>query len=101
MAKAKEIQIQTNFGGSVANFESVKKQIAERWSKAEAERYNANSNCATYRQWQKSGYYVVPNQKALHSKVIIERKDKSGKIIARYPKKIALFYHLQVRPMES
>jgi len=33
MVQTKEIQIETNFGGSVANFESVKKQIAERGRK--------------------------------------------------------------------
>jgi len=101
MVKEKGIQIETNYGGSIANYENVKKQISERWSKAEAERYDANSNCATYRQWQKSGYYIMPNQKALYSTVIIEKKDNNtGKVVARYPKKVALFYHLQVRPMQ-
>ena len=91
--------IQTNYAGSIANYESVKKQIAERWSPKEAEQYDPSKNCATYKRWQEAGYYIVPGESALHSVVIIEKKDRAGNVISRYPKRVALFYRLQVRPM--
>lgn len=92
--------IQTTYKGSIANFDSVKSQIRERWPGKEDE-FNPSSNCATYKQWQKNNYYVLPKEKALTARIIVEKKDKAtGKIIARYPKKISLFCWLQVRPMK-
>ncbi len=94
------IMIQTTYKGSVANFESVKAQIAERWP-GEEDKFDASSNCATYKQWQKNNYYILPNSKALTAQIIVEKKDKAtGKVIARYPKKISLFCWLQVKPMK-
>lgn len=90
--------IQTNYAGSIANFESVKRQIAERWSPKEAEKYDPNSNCMTYKRWQEYGHHVKPGESALHATVIIEKKDRSGNVIARYPKRVALFCWLQVQP---
>lgn len=93
--------IHTNYAGSIANYESIKKQIAERWSDKEAELYDPKTNCASYKKWQEAGYFVIPGQTALHSMVIIEKKDKSGNVISKYPKRLALFYRLQVRPIEN
>ncbi len=93
--------IQTNFSGSIANYESVKRQIAERWSPKEAEKYDPSKNCATYKRWTEEGYYILPGSSALHSVVIIEKKDRSGKVIARYPKRVALFCWLQVSPISK
>jgi hypothetical protein len=91
--------IQTTYKGSVANFESVKNQIRSRWP-GEEDKFDASSNCATYKQWQKNNYYVIPGEKALKAMIIVEKKDKAtGKIIARYPKKISLFCWLQVKKM--
>ena len=97
MAEIKEIQ--TNYGGSLANYQSVRRQIAERWSEEEACRYNPRTNCMSYRMWRSAGYFVLANQVALRSTVIITKRNKAGDIIARYPKKVALFYRLQVSPM--
>ena len=92
--------IQTTYKGSIANFDSVKSQIAKRWP-GEEDKYCASSNCATYKQWKDNNFYVLPKEKALTAQIIIEKKDKvTGKIIARYPKKISLFCWLQVRPMK-
>ena len=98
MIQTKEIE--TNYAGSIANYESVRKQIAERWPGQEVA-YNPKTNCATYRQWRENNFNIVPGETALHATVIITKKDKkTGDIIASYPKRVALFYHLQVRPME-
>ena len=92
--------IQTTYKGSIANFESVKSQIAQRWPGKE-DKFDANSNCATYKQWKDNNYYVIPGEKALTARIVVEKKDKStGKVIARYPKKISLFCWLQVRKMK-
>lgn len=91
--------LQTNYAGSLANYTSVKRQIAERFSEEEAESYDPKTNCMTYKMWQRNGFYVVPGEKGLTSTVIITKKDQAGKIISRYPKRVALFCRLQVRPM--
>ena len=93
--------IQTNYAGSISNYESVKRQISERWSEKEASQYDPKTNCMSYRKWLENGFYVMPNEKALHSIVIVEKKDKNGKITDRYPKKVALFYRLQVQKIEN
>ena len=93
--------VETNYAGSISNYEMVKKQIAEKWSEREAENYNPKTNCMSYIKWKENGFYVIPGESALHSVVVIEKKDETGKVISKYPKKIALFYRLQVRPMET
>ena len=96
-----ETKIETNYTGSITNYESVKKQIAERWSPEEAENYNPKTNCMPYKKWQENNFYVIQGESALHSTIIIEKKDRDGKVVSKYPKKIALFYRLQVRPVEQ
>ncbi len=90
--------IQTGYRGGVTSFEEIKRQIAERWSSAEAERYDPKTNCMSYRRWREAGYFVLPNQKALSTTVILERRNEQG-VISKYPKRISLFYHLQVSPL--
>lgn len=86
----------TNYRGSQKQYESVKQQIFERFGKEAAELYDPFSNCRTYNDWSSAGYIVNFKEKALHSVVVIEKKDKSGKIISTYPKTLCLFYQSQV-----
>ena len=93
--------IETNYAGSISNYEMVRRQIAERWSEREAENYDPKTNCMSYIKWKKNGFSVIPGEKALHSIIMIEKKDNVGNTMSRFPKKIALFYRLQVHPMEQ
>jgi hypothetical protein len=92
----KEQQKRTNYMGSKENFESVKKQIEERFGPDVASDYNPNYNCMSYNQWARNGYSVNKNQRGFTSKVIVEKKDRDGKVIAKYPRTITLFYETQV-----
>jgi len=93
------ITVKSNWTGSESTLNLVKKQIAERWGEYEADRYNPKENCLTFKGWQRNGYIVKKGEKALKSFVIVEKKDKeTGKVIERTPKRINLFYELQVEP---
>ncbi len=88
--------IRTNYMGSKENFESVKKQIEERFGPEVASDYNPHYNCMSFNQWLKNGYRVNRQEKGFTSKVIVEKKDRDGKVIAKYPRTITLFYETQV-----
>lgn len=91
-------EVKTNYKGGIASYESVKSQIAQRWPGEEVN-YRPESNCASYKFWRDKNFYIIPGEKALQSVVVIERKDKTGRVVSKYPKRISLFYHLQVRPL--
>lgn len=88
--------ILSNWKGSMNTAESVKKQIIARWGEEEANSYDPKSNCLTFNQWYAHGYRVKKGEKALKSITIIEKKDKKGEVVAKYPKTVNLFYVLQV-----
>ena len=88
------------YTGSESTYEMVKNQIAERWGNEEAERYDPYTNCLTFREWLARGYRVRKGEKALRSVTFIGPKGEEGTeedaTTKRYPKKVFLFYRLQV-----
>ncbi len=94
-------QITSNWKGSETTKSLVRKQILARWGEKEGERYNPKVNCMTIKQWNENGYRVKKGEKALKSFVVIEKKDKKGEVIKRYPKRINLFYSKQVEEAKS
>lgn len=87
----------TNYMGSRANFESVKKQLAERYGQEVADSYDPFVNCRTYADWKTNNYLVNKGARSFRSVVIIEKKDpKTGKT-TKIPKTICLFFRNQVR----
>jgi len=90
-------KITSNWTGSETTETLVRKQISNRWGSEEAERYNPKANCLTIRQWNENGYRVKKGETALKSYIVIEKKDKQGKVIDTYPKQINLFYQKQVQ----
>ena len=96
MLKEKEIEIKTNYSGSKETYESVKKQIMERFGPEVAEHYNPFFNTMTYNAWLKNNFRVRKNERGFKSVVIVEKKDKNGKVLEKYPKTIILFHENQV-----
>lgn len=87
----------TNYRGSLSTYEDVKKQISERFGPEVANSYDPNFDARTFKSWFQAGFIVQRGQKSLTSLVIIEKKDsKTGEVIRKYPKRIALFHKLQV-----
>jgi hypothetical protein len=76
----------------------VATQIAERFGDAEVKNYNPRENCFTYREWKRRGYQVKKGEQGLRSITFVEKKEK-GETVAKYPKNVVLFYHLQVDPI--
>lgn len=96
------ISVKSNWTGSENTSDLVRKQIAERWGKDEAKRYNPFVNCFTFNGWLKNGYVVRKDEKAIRSFIIVEKKDKkTGAVIERRPKTIYLFFDLQVEPQQA
>lgn len=89
-------QITSTWSGSETTFEIVRKQISTRWGADEANKYNPKSNCLTFNRWLQNGYKVKKGEKALHSFIVVEEKDKDGQVVKKLPKRINLFYVLQV-----
>ncbi len=86
----------SNWTGSEFTSECVRRQILARWGEEEANNYDPKSNCLTFNRWLKNGYKVKKGEISLKSFIVIEQKDKHGKIIRQYPKRIHLFYVRQV-----
>jgi len=93
--------IKSNWTGSETTSNIVRKQIFNRWGTEEAEKYDPNSNCLTFRNWINNGYRVKKGEKAIKSYIVIEKKDKKGEVVSKYPKVINLFYIKQVERIES
>jgi len=55
----------------------------------------------TIKQWNENGYRVKKGEKALKSFIVVERKDKKGEVVKRYPKRINLFYSKQVEEAKA
>ena len=89
----------STYRGSLITRQRVEDQIRSRWGEAAASSYDPHRNCLTFNQWRKQGYVVKRGEKALRSMTLIEKKDKAGKLVARIPKRVALFFHVQVEPI--
>src|SRR5512135_882727 len=91
---------QASWQGSDKTAEIVRKQIAERWGEAEAEKYDPKTNCFTFRTWWQLGYVVKKGEKALKTYTLLDEKitDENGKEqeIKKHIKKAHLFYYKQV-----
>ena len=90
-------KIISNWTGSEITESLVRKQVSTRWGTEEAERYNPKVNCLTIKKWNEGGYRVKKGEKALKSYIVIEKKDKKGEVVSKYPKQINLFYQKQVK----
>jgi len=89
-------KITSNWTGSATTETLVRKQISVRWGSEEAEKYDPQTNCLTIRQWNENGYRVKKGETALKSYIVVEKKDKKGEVVEKYPKRINLFYQRQV-----
>ncbi|MCX6713271.1 MAG: hypothetical protein NTY66_03640 [Candidatus Vogelbacteria bacterium] len=87
----------TNYRGSPHTYEDVKKQIAERFGVDVAERFDPYMDARSFKSWIQLGFVVRRGERALSSLVIVEKKDKDGNVIRKYPKRISLFHRLQVQ----
>ncbi len=90
----------TPWTGSEATFLAVKNQVAQRWGKKTANEFRATHDARTYRGWLSRNLVVNKGESGLESFVIVEKKDKSGKVIEKIYKKIWLFHRKQVRPIK-
>ena len=93
--------IQSNWTGPETTSNIVRKQIFNRWGAEEADNYNPKSNCLTFKSWTNNGYRVKKGEKAIKSYIVIEKKDKQGEVVSKYPKSINLFYIKQVEKIRS
>jgi len=100
MQTAIETLPKTNFMGSKKNYESVKSQLRERYGSEIAESYDPFVNCRTYNDWRKNNYLVNRGARSFKAVVILEKKDKDGKVIKKIPKTICLFFRNQVKKVE-
>lgn len=91
----------TNFRGSEKNFQDIKQQLLERFGKNVADTYSAYYDVRSYKGWLDVGRRVRWGERALTSSTIIEVKDQSGRVIRKYPKKIALFHELQTEHVST
>jgi len=92
--------------GSEKTASSVKEEIAKRWGKQEAEKYDPRTNCFTYRTWQARGYQVKKGEKAIRSRTLVEVPDPDAQyakkaVTAKYPKPVYLFYYKQVEQKKA
>lgn len=92
-------KIKSSWTGSELTSDLVRKQIFNRWGTEEADNYDPKSNCLTFKSWLQNGYRVKKGEKAIKSFIVIEKKDKAGVVVSRYPKRINLFYIRQVESL--
>ena len=90
----------SNWTGSAETYNTVLRQIIDRWGKTEARRYDPKVNCFTFNQWLKRGYKVRKGQKALKSHTFVEIRDENGEIYRKFHREIHLFYVRQVRKIQ-
>ena len=86
------MKIKTSFRGSETTAKMVREQLAERFGPEVAEDYNPYENVATLRTWGQHGYRVKKGEKALRSITMVEKKDKNGEVIKRYPRRVSFFH---------
>ncbi len=88
--------VKSNWTGSETTSNLVRKQIANRFGAEEAEKYNPQQNCFTFKQWSENGYKVKKGEKAIKSFIVVEKKNEKGEVTDKYPRNINLFYIKQV-----
>jgi hypothetical protein len=91
----------TNYTGSENTHAIIAQQIRERFGEEAVKEYDPLKNCRTFRSWLALGYRVKKGEKALKSVTFVEKEDEHGKIIAKYPKSVALFFFTQVEKIED
>ena len=95
------MKLKSNYKGSQKTKSMVEEQIKERFGDEEAKKYNPMENCLPFRLWSEAGFKVKKGEKALKSITYVEVKDKKGEVINKYPRKVNLFYHLQVEKVKA
>ncbi len=91
----------SNYKGSESTRNAVATELERRYGKEEAEKYDPYHNCLTFRQWLAHNFRVKRGERSITSLTYIERRDESGDVIATYPKRVHLFYYLQVEPITN
>ncbi len=89
----------TAYKGSEKNYKQIADAIEKRWGKKERSKYSALTNCRTYISWLKLNRKVIEGERALQCITLIEKKNAAGKVIAKYPRVVNLFYYLQTEPI--
>lgn len=79
----------------------IRAQIAERWGKEEAQKYDPEKNCFTFNTWKAKGYHVKKGEHGMLSTTIVKLTDKDENETGSYPQKVWLFYYLQVEPIKA
>ncbi|HEY4512897.1 MAG TPA: hypothetical protein VJH06_00055 [Candidatus Paceibacterota bacterium] len=90
----------TPWSGSEATYLAVKTQVEKRWGKKTANEFRASHDARTFKAWLSRNFVVNKGEAGLESFVIIDKKDKNGKVIKKIPKKIWLFHRKQVSPIK-
>ncbi|MDO8669115.1 MAG: hypothetical protein Q7K65_02385 [Candidatus Buchananbacteria bacterium] len=91
--------IKSNYKGSTATAKMVAEEIARRYGEAEVKNYDPYYNCLTFKQWLANNFRVKRGERAIPSITYVDRKDEHGEVISTYPKRVNLFYYLQVEPI--
>lgn len=93
------------YQGSENTPEIVRRQIFDRWGVEEANKYHPLENCFTYNTWRAKGFQVKKGEKCLESYTYIKKTEVNAKgesvTVASYPKKVCLFYYLQVERIKE
>ena len=90
----------TPWSGSQATFLAVRNQVEKRWNKKTADEFRASHDARTFKGWLARNFVVNKGETGLESFVIVEKKDRSGKVIEKIYKKIWLFHRKQVSPIK-
>lgn len=91
----------STYRGSEETYRRVAAQIAERWGQDEVANYCPYTTVMSFSQWRKANYRIKRGEKSLKSVTLIERTNDEGKVIARYPRTVNLFYIKQVEPISN
>lgn len=93
---------ESHWKGSLHTAAMVMAQIEARYGAEEASKYDPETNCFTYNTWRARGFHVRKGEKGLLSTtfVTLGEDDGDGGKPASYPKRVFLFYYLQVEPDE-
>ena len=80
---------------------TVHNQIDVSRGNEEAEKYNRQTNCLTFKQRLKRGFIARKGEKALHSITFVEELNEKKEVISKIRKNINLFYEKQVNPIQE
>jgi len=90
----------TPYMGSERTAKMVRDQIAKRWGEEVAEEYDPETNCMSYREWEKRGYAVMKGQKSIKTPTQIEMTDEKGET-HKITRTVHLFFKNQVHEMSE